>query len=64
MTVDVLTNLKNKAIEQLNKYISDLNYGYKDDYQFTLYIISFIQMYSLFDSKEIPGMYEMLMNYV
>lgn len=61
MTADVLTNLKNKVIDDFDKLLCKLNKGYTDvDYCNILQMISFIQLHNRFD--KIGLIYENLLN--
>lgn len=60
ITVDALTNLKNKVIKDFEALLCKLNKGYTDvDYCNILQMISFIQLASNFD--KVGLIYENLM---
>jgi hypothetical protein len=58
--VDAISNLKLKVIKDYDKWLSRLNIGYKDSYDFILHEISFIQSYDSLDN--IDRIYEFLIS--
>jgi hypothetical protein len=58
--VDAISNLKLKVIKDYDKWLSRLNIGYKDNYDFILHEISFIQSYDSLDN--IDRIYEFLIS--
>ena len=63
MTVDVTSNLKQSVIDDVLADILILNKGHDVDCKITLHKIAFISMLSIYPTNQIPGMYELLMNY-
>ena len=58
--MDAISNLKLKVIKDYDKWLSRLNIGYKDNYDFILHEISFIQSYDSLDN--IDRIYEFLIS--
>ena len=58
--VDAIDNLKLKTIKEFDKWLARLIVGYKDNYDFILHEISFIQSYDGLDNAD--RLYEFLMS--
>ena len=60
LTADALNKLKLKTIDDFNKLIHKISYGYKPDYKNILNQICFIEVNSQLDNSEL--IYESLIN--
>lgn len=58
--MDAIGNLKLKTIKEYDKWLSRLTVGYKDNYDFILHEIAFIQSYGGLDNAD--RLYEFLMS--
>jgi hypothetical protein len=59
--VDALDNLKRKAIKEYNRLVLGLYKGYKEDYYTLMNEISFIELHSELDNKQM--LLEFYLNY-
>lgn len=61
LDVDALNEIKKKVIRDYNLFINSLFKGYKNDYNYILHEISFIDNYLYLDNPK--TLYEHFMNY-